>query len=65
MYAGYIATQFGFLLANPTAWNLAIYATSWLIQVGRIIAEERMLIRDRDYQDFAARVPYRLIPGIF
>ena len=65
MYAGYILTQFGFLIINPTMWNLAIYVASWAMQYGRIIAEERILMRDDQYRDFAERVPHRLIPGVF
>jgi protein-S-isoprenylcysteine O-methyltransferase Ste14 len=65
MYAGYILNQFGFLLANPTARNLAIYSLCWGFQICRILAEERLLIRDEAYRGLVARVPYRLIPKVF
>ena len=64
MYAGYFLTQLGFLLTNPTGWNLGVYAVAWTMQFGRIIAEERILMRDGEYQAFAAKVPHRLIPGV-
>lgn len=65
MYAGYVLTQIGFLLANPLLWNLAIYAVGFGFQLCRILAEENVLRRDPAYQDFASSVRYRLLPGVF
>jgi protein-S-isoprenylcysteine O-methyltransferase Ste14 len=65
MYAGYILSQVGFLLANPSAWNLAVYSFCWGCQLCRILAEERLLIRDEAYRGLVERVPYRLIPKVF
>jgi protein-S-isoprenylcysteine O-methyltransferase Ste14 len=65
MYAGYMLTQLGFLLDNPTHWNLAVYAACWAVQLGRILVEERLLLNDASYRELAERVPYRLIPRVF
>jgi protein-S-isoprenylcysteine O-methyltransferase Ste14 len=65
MYAGYVLTQIGFLMVNPTPWNLAVYALAFGLQISRIRAEERILGCDAAYRDFAASVRYRLAPGIF
>jgi len=65
MYAGYILAHIGFLLTSPTLWNLTVYVSGWALLVARIYAEERVLSEDPDYQAFKARVPYRLVPGIF
>lgn len=65
MYAGYIVVQCGFLLLNPTVWNLGLYVTAWSIQVGRILREERWLSSDPDYRAYAEAVRFRLIPGLF
>lgn len=65
MYAGYIITQFGFLLANPTTWNLVVYLVAWSAQLLRIQAEERVLGQDEAYRAYAAAVPYRLAPGLY
>jgi protein-S-isoprenylcysteine O-methyltransferase Ste14 len=65
MYAGYMLTQVGFLLDNPTARNLAVYCLCWGVQIGRIVVEERLLLRDEAYRLLVARVPYRLIPKLF
>lgn len=65
MYAGYVMTQIGFLLTNPSAWNTAVYGFALACQIGRILAEERVLVRDPSYRAFAAAVPYRLVPRVF
>lgn len=65
MYAGYLMTQVGFLLTNPSLWNVAIYAVAFALQIGRLFAEERLLSRDTDYRAFITAVPYRLVPRIF
>jgi protein-S-isoprenylcysteine O-methyltransferase Ste14 len=65
MYAGYLLTQIAYLLNDPSVWNLAVYVAAFGLQVGRILAEERVLNRDPAYRQFAAAVPYRLAPGIF
>jgi protein-S-isoprenylcysteine O-methyltransferase Ste14 len=64
MYAGYVLTQLGFLLANPTAWNVGIYLFAWAFQYVRIVAEERLLSQDAAYREFAKAVPYRVFPGL-
>lgn len=65
MYAGYLITHIGFLLLHPSAWNLAMYSFGISFQVGRILAEERVLRLDPTYEKFMAGVRYRLIPGVF
>lgn len=65
MYAGYLATQVGFLLLNPTPWNAAVYAVALACQVARLLAEERLLGRDPAYRALMSAVRYRLVPGVF
>jgi protein-S-isoprenylcysteine O-methyltransferase Ste14 len=65
MYAGYVMTHIGFVLHNPSLWNVSIYTLGFGFQLARILAEERILLQDRDYRDFAARTPYRLLFGVF
>ncbi|MPR11720.1 methyltransferase family protein [Microvirga tunisiensis] len=65
MYAGYVMTQVGFLLINPSLWNSLIYACALAIQIGRILAEERLLSKDEAYRRFIVAVPYRLVPLVF
>ncbi len=65
MYAGYIVVQLGFILLNPSLWNLAVYGVAWTVQVGRILREERWLSSDPDYRAYAETVRFRLVPGLF
>lgn len=65
MYAGYLLTFVGFWLANPSLWNLAIYAIAVSALIYRVQAEETILGRDEAYRAFAAAVPYRLVPRVF
>jgi protein-S-isoprenylcysteine O-methyltransferase Ste14 len=65
MYLGYMIAQVGYLLHNPTAWNLGLYAAAWVLQLARIAREERHLMQDSDYRDYAGRVRHRLVPGLY
>jgi protein-S-isoprenylcysteine O-methyltransferase Ste14 len=65
MYAGYILTQVGFLMCNPSAWNMGVYLIAWTVQVLRIMAEEKVLTEDAAYRDYAACVRFRLAPGVY
>ena len=65
MYLGYMVAQVGYLLHNPTAWNLALYAGAWMLQLARIAREERHLMQDSAYRNYAARVRHRLLPGVY
>lgn len=65
MYAGYLLTHLGFLLLNPSAWNVAAYAVCYSLQIPRLIAEERLLKRDPRYDEYMQTVRYRLVPGVF
>jgi len=65
MYAGYFIIDIGAFLANCSLWNFFAYTFSIAIQTFRLLAEERVLSRDPDYQALKARVPFRVIPGVF
>lgn len=65
MYAGYTITHIGLLLVMPSLLNAALYALALAFQVVRIVREEAVLMQSQDYRDFAARVRYRLLPGLF
>ena len=65
MYAGYLASHVAFLLMNPTLWNLGAYTLAYVLQVPRLLAEERLLRRDPHYRHYMSAVRYRLLPGLF
>ena len=65
MYLGYLGVHIGFLLVTPSLWNLTVYGVSVFCQVVRILAEERLLNADPQYQTFRSAVRWRLVPGVF
>lgn len=64
MYAGYMINQLGFLLVFFSLHNVVIYAIAWTTLWLRTSEEEKFLRRDPAYQTYAARVRFRLIPGV-
>jgi protein-S-isoprenylcysteine O-methyltransferase Ste14 len=65
IYLGYVMLHLGFLLLNPSLWNLCVFSLLYTVQVPRILAEERLLGQDADYRTYMHRVRSRLIPGLF
>jgi len=65
MYFGYFVNQAGFLLSNFGVRNLVILVLLWALQMFRVVREERLLVKDAMYREYAARVRYRFIPGVF
>src|SRR6185312_7091373 len=65
MYAGYIIQHIGFLLAYPMLWNFAVYSGALVVQIARILREERILSGKPLYREFSSLVRYRLLPGVF
>ena len=65
MYLGYLVTYIGAFAVNPSSWN-AVLLSVWLVfEVLRIFAEERILMQDEAYREHAAKVKFRLIPGVW
>ena len=65
MYLSYIVADIGY---NLQEWNFvtaALVAAGWLSLIYRIHAEERILSQDAGWLQYAARVRYRLLPGIW
>jgi protein-S-isoprenylcysteine O-methyltransferase Ste14 len=65
IYAGNALTQIGFVLGNPTGFNLALCLAGLALQVIRLQAEEKLLGEDPVYAEYMAKVPYRLAPGVY
>jgi protein-S-isoprenylcysteine O-methyltransferase Ste14 len=65
IYMGYVLLHSGFFMLNPTVWNFCVFAVLYSIKIPRILAEERLLGQDPDYQQYMQKVRSRLIPGLF
>jgi protein-S-isoprenylcysteine O-methyltransferase Ste14 len=65
-YAGNILALFGIVLALGSAWTLIPAALAIIITVIRTVLEDRTLQEELPgYRDYAGRVRYQLIPGIY
>ena len=65
MYAGYFVTDLGFILANCGTRNLIVIFSQWALQAVRLLREEKLLAHDETYREYASRVRYRVIRGVF
>lgn len=52
----------GYFIAVPTPRSAVIISVSWLLQVVRILREERIL---EGYLEYKRQVPWRILPGIW
>jgi len=65
-YAGNILPLFGIVLALGSVWTLIPAAVASIITVIRTVLEDQTLQEELPgYRDYARRVRYRLIPGIY
>jgi len=65
-YAGNIFPLFGIVLALGSVWTLIPVAVASIISVFRTVLEDQTLQEELPgYRDYARRVRYRLIPGIY
>jgi len=65
VYAAYIIIQAGYLLQSFSLRNVAVIAFATCCNVGRAVAEERLLSGSSAYQDYRERVRWRLVPGVW
>ena len=64
LYFAYTIAFFGFLLNHFTIWNLCIYMAMVLALYLRTYCEEQVLREDAEYQQYAKRVRWRLLPFV-
>ena len=65
LYLAYVLADIGYNLGEWNWGTLMLVAAGWTAMIYRIGAEERVLARDPTWGDYAARVRYRLVPGIW
>lgn len=65
MYVGYVITHIGFILGFPLLHNVVLYLVTFALQIARLLREEAILRQDPAYRSYAARVRFRLVPGVF
>jgi protein-S-isoprenylcysteine O-methyltransferase Ste14 len=65
IYTGYLITHLAFLIAHPTPLNAIVIGLSDGALIIRALIEERVLVRDVEYQAYCRRVGWHLVPGVF
>jgi protein-S-isoprenylcysteine O-methyltransferase Ste14 len=65
IYLGYLITHVAFLLATPSAWNVAALLAADAALLARAICEEQTLSRDERYRTYQQTVRWRVCPGVF
>jgi protein-S-isoprenylcysteine O-methyltransferase Ste14 len=65
MYAGYTLSHVGIILGMPSLTNAMLYAGVFVLQLIRISREERILRQDKLYREFAGKVGWKLLPGVY
>jgi protein-S-isoprenylcysteine O-methyltransferase Ste14 len=65
IYAGYLICHAAFVVAHPTALNVALVLVSDAALIVRALLEERVLSADVEYQAYCRRVEWHLVPGVF
>jgi len=64
-YLTFVISQFGYVLNHTSFYNICILAFVTFFQVLRINEEERLLLKDEQYQEYVNLTPWRVIPGVF
>ena len=65
IYLGYLITHLGFVLANPSGWNIALLLAADIALMLRAVCEEKTLRLDQEYRSYMDRVRWRIVPGVF
>lgn len=65
IYAGYLVTHVGFVLAHPSLWNVVLLAAADVALLVRAACEEATLATDPAYCEYLAKVRWRICPGLF
>lgn len=65
VYASYLLIQTGYVVQAASWRNLAVLIFTTACNIGRIIAEEKVLSGSSAYQSYRQRVRFRLLPGLW
>ena len=65
IYASYVLLQLGYLLQSISLRNALVMLVASGCNVGRAVAEDRVLATNKDYDAYRRRVRWRLFPGVW
>jgi protein-S-isoprenylcysteine O-methyltransferase Ste14 len=65
IYASYLLLQSGYVLQSLSLWNALVMLMVTSCNVGRILAEDRLLATNEHYGAYRTEVRWRLLPGVW
>ncbi len=65
IYASYVLLQFGYLLQSISLRNALVMLVASGCNVGRAVAEDRVLATNKDYDAYRRQVRWRMFPGVW
>jgi protein-S-isoprenylcysteine O-methyltransferase Ste14 len=65
IYASYLLLQAGYVLQSISVWNVLVMVSVTSCNVGRALAEDRLLADGDQHQAYRAQVRWRLLPGVW
>jgi protein-S-isoprenylcysteine O-methyltransferase Ste14 len=65
LYLALMLCEYGYVLNHTNFYNLCILALVTTFQVLRINEEERLMLDDKQFRQYAQQTPWRVIPGVF
>ena len=65
IYGSYLLVQAGYVFQSISAWNFLVVLFVTSCNVGRALAEERMLVGSGQYESYRSHVRWRLVPGVW
>jgi protein-S-isoprenylcysteine O-methyltransferase Ste14 len=65
LYGAYVLLQLGYVLQSISLRNVAVMVLASSCNVGRLLAEERLLGESPSYRRYIARTRWRLLPGVW
>lgn len=65
IYASYVLLQAGYLMQSISVWNALVMVFATSCNVGRVLAEDRLLAASDQHQAYRTQVRWRLLPGVW
>lgn len=65
VYTGYLLIQIGYVLQSLSLWNVLVVLFVTGCNIGRAVAEERLLAAVSEYRSYQRQVPWRFLPRVW
>jgi len=65
IYASYLPLQLGYVMQSLSVRNVLVMCLVFFCDIGRLLAEERLLLTSTTYDAYRTHVRWRLVPGLW